>query len=160
METVIQITDYTTGQKASNAIGITNNEITASMISGQDLDITLLADLNEWLPDHATIWATYQGTPTAEEELKGMYLQLYSQWFVATRLAEMWLAMPQRISDGKEDMRRFAELDLEELVAMAKARRDGYRNKLLLLEDPDSVTTLSLMSSASPSRDPVTNIST
>jgi len=132
---------YTTQEKVRAALGVTDNEVLDEFFS-QDLGLELEVALLDWLPTYQTIWAEYQAqSPSTEERQKGITLQLYSQWFCAAEIAMMWLAMPQRISDGKVDMRRFANLDLQAIADNAEGKRDGYQSALLDLLDPTNPAT-------------------
>ena len=84
------------------------------------MNLQLDYDLEQWYADTSSL---------TEAQERG--LRLYAMWFCATLVADMWLALPQRISDGKIDLRRFTELDLAELHATyqkEKALLENYRN--------------------------------
>lgn len=152
------LTNYTSTEAVIGAIGITDNEIEPEMLTEQHLDKALLVDLYDWLPSHATVWdAAAASSPSAEAEIQGHLLQLYSTWFCAAYAAKMWLAMPQRISDGKTDMRRFASLDLEAIAENAAVKAGAYKTKLQKLIDPThEATTVTPIVIATPKYDPVT----
>ncbi len=152
-----KITEYTTVDAVRGCLGLTDNEVTDDMVVDQNLNIDLTLDLGSWLPTHAALWdAAFAAGATAEEKMHGSILTMYSQWYCAVRLCEMWLAMPQRISDGKSDMRRFAEIDLDRLLELAIARMMKFRAMLeeeILGLDPRG---MGLLVVSSPSYDPVT----
>ena len=151
---------YTTTEKVRAALGVTDNEVLDEFFN-QDLGTALELDLLDWYPDHAVVWAAYKA-PVASvgERRAGMTLQLFSLWFCTAEIATLWLAMPQRISDGKDDMRRFADVDLKAIAENAADKRDTYRDQLLLLEDPDTILGYAQIGAASPGYDPVTGIQT
>lgn len=148
---------YTTREKIRAALGVTDNEVIDEFFD-QDLGVALELSLLGWLPTHAAIWSEYQASgATAEQTRKGMTLQLFSQWFCVAQVAMMWLAMPQRISDGKVDMRRFTDIDLQALADNAAGNRDKYKGDLLdLLNPEDPATGYSQISAAGPAIDAVT----
>ena len=149
---------YTTVSKVRAVLGVTDNEVLNEFFN-QDLGVALELDLMGWYADHAAVWAAYTA-PVASvgERQAGMNLQLYAMWFCAAEVAMMWLALPQRISDGKKDMRRFADLDLQALADNAAGKRDKYKEQLLLLDDPDTVLGYSQFGAARPVPDPVTGV--
>jgi hypothetical protein len=151
---------YTTTEKVRAALGVTDNEVLNEFFN-QDLGTALELDLLDWYPDHAAVWAAYKApVASVPERRAGMALQLFSMWFCTAEIAMLWLAMPQRISDSKDDMRRFVDVDLKAIVENAKNKRDTYHDQLLLLDDPDTVFGYTQMGSASPGYDPVTGIQT
>lgn len=146
---------YTTTGKVRAALGLTDNEILDEFFN-QDLGEALELDLVGWLPTHGAIWTAFQGSgATADERQQGLALQLYSLWFCTAQIAELWMAMPQKISDGKADLRRFTDLDLEKLAENAASRRDEYRALLVEILDPDAVPSNAQMVTASPGYDVV-----
>ena len=122
-----------TGTDAIRAgIGVTDNEITDAMLVDQQLELELEVDLATWLPTHATLYAAGVGAgATDAEKLVAAHITLYAQWYcTSAAIDHMRLALPQMISDGKSEMRRFSELDLEAISARAAGRRDQHRSKL------------------------------
>ena len=79
-------------------------------------------------------------------------------WWCACRAAKMVLAIPEKISDGKAEMKRFNDLDLEGIAAEACGMATYYQKQLQeeLGETVDS-SGHTLFGSASPDYDPVTN---
>lgn len=150
---------YTTREKVRAALGVTDNEVLDEFFD-QDLGVALESSLMAWLPAYADIWSDYKSQgATLDQRRKGMALQLYSQWFCAAEVAMMWLAIPQRISDGKVDMRRFTDIDLQALADNAAANRDKYQGDLLDLIDPTNPENgYGQLSSASPDIDAVTGL--
>lgn len=152
-----KITEYTTVGAVRGCLGLTDNEVTDDMVVDQNLNIDLTLDLDGWLPTHAALWdAAFAAGATAEDKRYGSIITMYSQWYCAVRVCEMWLAMPQRISDGKSDMRRFAEIDFDRLLELAVARMMKFRALLegeVLELDPRGH---SLLAVSAPSYDPVT----
>lgn len=128
----LPITTYTDTDAIRGAVGVTNNEITDAMLTEQGLSIELTVDLDGWLPTHAAIQAAGEAaTPTAAELGQWRYLQLYAQWFCAAHLLNfMQLAVPQMIGDGKAEMRRFQDVDLEALASKAMGAALKYKSSL------------------------------
>lgn len=152
------ISAYTTTDALRGAIGVTDNEITDEMLTSQRLDLELEADLLAWLSDHATLYADgiAAGATTTEKQIAA-HIVLYSQWFVASLAVDsMRLGLPQMLSDGKSEIRRFSELDLDELSAKVAGRREYHRAKLYeLVYDEPAVETVSIMALSTPDYDPV-----
>lgn len=126
---MLPLTQYTDTDAVRAVVGITDNEVSDTMLTQQALDVDLTVDLGEWLPTHATIFAEGQsGTATAAQILKMQYLQMYARFFCALHLLQyMELAIPQMIGDGKAEMRRFADTDFDALrnryaAALGKAK--------------------------------------
>ena len=140
------ITVYTTTQAVRAALGVTTSEVPDVFLVDQNLDAALILDLDAWLPDRSAVTGAQASA-----------LKLYSMWFVAAYLAEMTLAFPQKISDGKADMRRFTELDLEAIAETAKANRDKFKGLLLPDESEDASYGYVAAVAASPAYDPITN---
>lgn len=155
----IAIAVYTDTSAVRGAIGLTDNEVTDDMIVDSRLDLELESDLYEWLPTHEDVWEAGSAVAaTADEKMQKTWLRLYSKWFVASKLAAMILAMPQMISDGKAEMRRFQQLDLQKVLDNAIAEMMKYRDKLDAAVNGSTVGTApTLVGLATPSYDPVTN---
>ncbi len=139
------ITRYTTTAAVRAALGVTSNEVPDSFIVDQGMDTALVLKLTEAVPDYTTLTGT---------ALK--YLRMYAMWFCAARLARMFLAFPESMSDGKAKMDRFSSLDLEEVARNAEATRDSYLSALLP-EETDLSYGFTTAVAASPSYDPVQN---
>ena len=155
----VVITDYTNSDAVRGAIGLTDNEVTDGMLADQNIDKALTLDLDEWLPTHATIYADgISGTPTADQVTQWSLLQLYSMWWCACRAAKMVLAIPEKITDSKAEMKRFNDLDLKAIADEACGQATIYQGQLQgELGETSETTRYGLMGSASPNYDPVTN---
>ena len=96
--------------------------------------------------------------PSADEFTQFSLLRLYSMWWCAYRAASMVFAIPEKISDGKAEMKRFNSIDLEGIADEALLQANKYKVKLQEALGSAVVTSsYSLMGSASPDYDPVTN---
>jgi len=149
---------YTTTDAIRGGIGVTDNEITDAMLVDQQLELELEVDLATWLPTHATLYAAGMGqSATDSEKLIAAHITLYAQWYCTSAAIDyMRLALPQMISDGKDELRRFTELDLDAISSKAAGRRDKHRSaleELALSETPTS--SVSVMERAVPDYDPV-----
>lgn len=156
----LPITAYTSTDAVRGAVGLTDNELLDETLVDQKLDTELEVDLQQWVPTHATIFAEgTTGTPTSEQTLKASYLQLYAQWYVASQiLSVMALAIPQMISDGQNEMRRFQQADLEALSTTAGVKAAFYKK---LLSDATGIAAASrpaLIVAGVPDYDPVTGV--
>jgi len=144
------ILEWTTTEAVRGALGVTDNEVPDSFLLHQNMHLQLEHDLDSWFPLRGDL---DDGDDADIKTLRG--LRLYSMWFCAALTADMWLAFPQRISDGKADLRRFTALDFEELSLRAAAKRDAYRNALD--PNPPETNLIPHVAGAAPSYDPVTN---
>ena len=153
------LTNYTNTDAVRGAIGLTDNEVTDEMLVEQNLGPALIFELNDWVPTHKTIYQAgrVEGA-TDDEETQYRLLQLYSMWWCACRAAKMVLAIPEKISDGKAEMKRFNDLDLAGIAAEACGMAVYYQKQLQeeLGETVDS-SGHTLFGSAAPDYDPVTN---
>ena len=156
----VAITNYTNSDAVRGAVGLTDNEVTDPMLEDQNLASALLLDLEDWLPTHKDIYeAGRVNSPTAAAKKQYDILKLYSMWYCACRMTRtMALAMPEKISDGKAEMKRFNETDLKGIAEEACSMSSLYKTQLQedLGETVDS-TGYSPMGVASPDYDPVTN---
>lgn len=146
------LTNYTNTDAVRAALGLDADhyEVPDTMMTNRNMDLELLEDLDGWLPTHATVWTLANaGSPTVDEARDGRRLQLYSMWFCAALLAEVWLAMPVMISDGQNRVQRF-DIDLAKLRDMAVAHREKLKEELV-----PTVTAAVFVARVSPSYDPV-----
>lgn len=155
----VSITNYTDSDAIRGAIGLTKSEVTDDMLVDQNLEYALLIDLDSWVDTHSTIYSTGLTTGATAPQIKQKrLLELYSMWFGACRAASMLLAIPEKISDGKSEVKRFNSLDLVGIRNEACGMAESY--KLQLQEELGSTvseTGYSLMGSAEPDYDPITN---
>jgi len=152
------ITAYTTTAAVRGAIGLTASDIPDAILIDQQLGLELEADLSEWLPTHAALYAAgIASGASAEEKLIASQIILYAQWYCAAQLInQMILGIPMLVSDGKSEMRRFPTLDLERLAELVDAKRDMYRTRLLEGQGQQAVGSVSVMQLSTPDYDPVT----
>jgi len=156
---LIPVTDYTNSSAIRAAVGITTEDIGDDVIADIKMDKILLSSLDDWLPTHAAVYAAGNvSTPTAQALKDLRNLQLYSQFYCASQIDIMQLAIANTISNGKDLLRRFEGIDFVDLSARLLARADIYRQKLeesVNLETGRTATTL--IGSVAPTYDPVTN---
>lgn len=153
------LTNYTTTDAVRGAIGLTDNEVTDEMLVDQNLSAALLLELGVWLPTHKAIYEAGRiNAPTADALTQYNMLRLYSMWWCACRAAKMVLAIPEKISDGKAEMKRFNTLNLEGIAEEACGMATRYQIQLQEeLGETIDTSGYSLMGSATPAYDPVTN---
>jgi len=151
------ITAYTGTDAVRGVIGVTDNEVTDAMLLDQRLDLELTVNLNRWAPTHATVFAAGQASDaTTTEQMLADYITLYAQYFCVLQvMAFMKNAIPQLITDGKAEMRRFQMLDLEAIEKTASARVAHYRTLLTEALGSDAATPMSFIGAAVPTYDPV-----
>jgi hypothetical protein len=154
-----QVTAYTDTNAIRASIGVDSADCEDSLIIDSNLELELEVDLEEWLPTHATIFSTGNGSgATLSQKLQKNYLLLYAQWFCAYELVCRFLAIPQIVSDGKNQINRFATIDLNQVKTLAGERKSKYRQKLDAAVNSSSVSQLTLMRISTPNYDPVTNV--
>lgn len=153
-----QVTAYTDTDAIRGSIGVDAQDCPDDMIVGSNLQLELETDLAEWLPDHDTVFSEgNSSSATPEQELKRNYLKLYSQYFGGYQLASRPLTFPQIVSDGKNQMNRFAKLDMQEVAKAAADKMNKYKTKLDELQNSAVVAALPVMGVIIPDNDPVTN---
>ena len=154
------VTSYTTTDSVRGCLGITDNEMSDSMLSDMGLGIAVISELEEWLPDHSTNWTAFSAaSPSTTETAIGRSIRLYCSWTGAMFAIKSYLAIPHEVSDGKSSMARFAAETPKHMEKTAAQMSNKYRLKILdLLDTP--VSSASVMGKASPSYDPITNAST
>lgn len=148
---------YTTTQAIRAAIGVTDNEFSDEDIENRLIGLELLAELDMWLPTHATIKSEGEAaSPTAEQTAKWRNLQLYSMYFSGFLLLNTGgLGVPQLISDGKSEIRRKQKMDEAIVRDACWSRAQVYRQRLV--GSSSSSTAFVGPVSAEPDYDPVTN---
>lgn len=153
------ITAYTTADAVRGAIGLTDNEVTDTMLVDQNLPVALLLELDSWLATHKSIYAAgVVNSPTADAVTQVGLLRLFSMWWCASKAAKMVLAVPEKITDGKAEMKRFSKIDFAAISDEAMQQANLYKTKLQEeLGTTVSTTSHQVMGSASPDYDPVTN---
>lgn len=122
----------------------------------------LETDLLGWVPYtiQEVISAGAGATPTAKARRQYLLLSTYATVFCAVSLASTFSILIQKsISDGQNEMVRQNQ-NLEDLVAHLTASRDSAKRKFLELSGQTNQAAAGIMSSISPSYDPVTNETT
>jgi len=156
------LTSYTNTAAVRACLGVDEQDCPDSILLDSNLALELLVDLDEWLSTHATIYTAGTATattPTDDEVRLKNLLVLYAQWFCAYELANRFLTVPQIVSDGKNQMNRFAKIDLSKVAELSGARRQKYRAALdtAVNSAPDYTSGIALMQVSIPDYDPVTN---
>lgn len=156
------ITNYTNTDKVRAALGVDASDVPDQKMVDMQLDIELTLDLDEFGVDHVTIYT--EGTdvaPTAAQTKSWNLLQMYSQYCAAyLALDGKQLQYPLLFKDGKAEIRRFEEIDFDELLASIGRRKRKYQD--LLAEDQgitlDTVSSYSPLGVSTPGFDPVTGV--
>jgi len=153
-----QVTSYTTTEAIRASLGVDKEDCPDSTILDSRLELELEVDLAGWLPTHATIFAEGTATAaTATQQLYKNWLLLYSQWFCAFEMASRFLLYPQIVTDGKNQINRFANVELDRVKDLAAARMAKYRGALDEEVNGAQTTSLAIMKVSVPDYDPVTN---
>lgn len=153
-----QVTPYTTTDAIRACLGIDKEDCPEEMIVDSRLELELLVDLDSWLPDHSTIYDTgVSSGAAATDVLHKNWLLLYSQWFGAFEMASRFLMFPQIVTDGKNQMNRFSNVELDKVKDLAASRMAKYRAALDEAVNGSTTSTLSVLRVSVPDYDPVTN---
>lgn len=155
------LTSYTNTAAVRACLGVDEQDCPDSILLDSNLSLELLVDLDEWLSGHAALYTANTTTsPTTDEVRLKNLLVLYAQWFCAYELANRFLTVPQIVSDGKNQMNRFAKIDLAKAAELAGARRQKYRAALdtAVNSAPGFTSGIALMQVSVPDYDPVTNV--
>lgn len=156
----LPLSPFTTADAVRGCIGVTNSELLDSMLKEQNLGLELEVDLKSWLPGYTSLYETGKLTGAQDaERLISSYITLYAQWFIAEQaLNLMVLAIPQMISDGKSEMRRFQVQDIETLQNSAKGRVMRYKSLLQESQGVDTTASYSPVVRGIPNYDPISGI--
>lgn len=157
------LTSYTNTAAVRACLGVDDQDCPDAILIDSNLALELLVDLDEWLETHVSIYTAgtaVSPAPTAEEVRLKNLLVLYAQWFCAYELANRFLTVPQIVGDGKNQMNRFARIDLAQAAELAGSRREKYRAALDTAVNgaPSATSGIALMQVSTPSYDPVTNV--
>jgi len=154
----LPVTSYATTDEVRACIGVTDNEMPDDMLMDMSLGLSIIADMEVWLDDHAARWTAYKGgSPTSQAILIGRHIQLYCQWAGAYFASLAYLAIPHQITDGKAAMSRFSKDDASRIKKLAAGMRDKSRSAIQVSLGTDTAAA-SVMGSASPLFDPVTGV--
>lgn len=153
-----------TGFEAIKAtLGLTNAaEMPDVYITSSGVAEELEADLLDWvpysIPELVAIGAGTNPTPKARQQY--LWLSAYARYFCAASLAVSFTILIQKsITDGQNELVR-GEQNLDDFLASLRASRDSYKNRFLGVSDQTTQSAAGIMSSISPSYDPVINEST
>lgn len=153
-----QVTSYTDTDAIRGSIGVDKEDCPDNLIVDSNLELEIEVDLQGWLPTHETIFSEGNASAaTLTQKLYKNYLVLYAQWFGAYEMASRFLLIPQIVSDGKNQMNRFANVELEKVKAEAAARMAKYRGLLDSAINGGEVSAAPVLLVSTPGFDPVTN---
>ncbi len=152
---------YTTYEAIRGSLGVDAEDCPDALIRESNLELELEVDLDDWLSTHATIWSdgASETATTSQVRLKNL-LALYSQWFCAYELAGRFLLYPQIVTDGKAQINRFPNFDLEAARDLAGSRMAKYRATLneVVNGASTSIQGARILAVSIPDYDPVTNV--
>ncbi len=132
---------YTDVDAIRSAIGVDDDDIEDSMITGQDMELQMTYDLLKLMPDHEA---------QSSDELVEMKLKLWCMWYGALRLAESPLAVPKRLGTGKDEYERFV-IDWEEMRVRARGKLAELTKELV----PSYSSASTLFGKATPDYNPI-----
>ncbi|MCK5432432.1 MAG: hypothetical protein KAJ03_06790 [Gammaproteobacteria bacterium] len=151
------ILQYTTAEAARAAIGMDEADMPDTLFVDQRMDDQLLSDIEQWLPTHAVIYS--EGIPSGATDIqkqKRRWLELYSMWYCAYLASNLVMAMPALLSDGKDEVRRFANIDFEAVTAHASSQFAIYKELLAPAPAIDTTGAAGFIGVSAPTYDPVT----
>lgn len=146
-----------------SVLGISESEeLSDTYVSYSGVSEELEADLLSWvtysIDDLITLGTGTSPTPKARRQY--LWLAAYAKYFCAAQLAISFSILIQKsISDGQNEVVRQNQ-NLEDLLGMLRAARDSFKNKFLAESGQAPAAAAGIMSSISPSYDPVTNTTT
>lgn len=151
---------YTTADQVRAIAGVDEVDVTDKMMDDLNIGNELLLDLSSFLSDHETLHAAGNLVSSTQDERNvTIALTAYCKyWGAGFLLNYMQLSIPQLIRDGKNEMRRYENLDLDKLAQKMIDRANDLKD--LLIENagtPEAATVFSIMSSSAPAYDPVSN---
>lgn len=132
---------YTDVDAIRSAIGVDDDDIEDTVITGQDMELQMTYDLLKLMPDHEA---------QSVDELVEMKLKLWCMWYGALRLAESPLATPKRFGTGKDEMERFV-IDWDELRMRARGKLAELTKELV----PSYSSAITLFGKATPAYNPI-----
>jgi hypothetical protein len=144
-------------------LGLTQSEeMPDAYITSSGVAEELEADLLDWvsfsIPELVAIGA---GTnPTSKARQQYLLLSAYAKYFCAVSLAISFSILIQKsITDGQNELIR-QDQKLSDFLAALRAARDSYKAKFLEVSGQPTQAVAGIMSSISPSYDPITNETT
>lgn len=158
---------FTTIEAIRSCVGLDVADVPDELILNQNLRMQFILDLDTWYPaTYEDDWVDSGFDPLDlsdqdivaidASERKGYLLSNYSMWFGALRLVESLMAIPQKISDGKDEIQRFSGINLEKMLDRVATNLASV--KTVITNEASSTTTavLGVTRAESESYDPIT----
>jgi hypothetical protein len=147
---------YTSTAAIRAAIGVTAKELPDALFTDQSLALQMQTSLYAWIPTYATLYTAGTATgATASAQHIANLLTLYCLYFGAMRAIEMVMALRQKVTDGKQEVARFA-VKWQELLEAMRVRLEEVTAMLDQVLTTSSGT-VSYFGRAIPDYDPVAN---
>ena len=154
----VSILGLTDTDEIRAAIGSDDKDLSDTAITNFNPKNDLRADLLIWVPTYQTIIS--EGAvevPTTDQELKLLQLKLYAKYFTSWLVASSAQnSLVQKVSDGSNEMSRFTNVKMTDLIDRLEARANGIRTSLEKLITPESSSSFSQFGTAAPAVDQVT----
>lgn len=124
---------YTDTDRVRSALGVDSKDLSDKQITDRDIEKELRLDLLSWIPTHGALYDEGQSDTATEVQVSiADALTLYSTYYCAVQVSRsMQLATPQKISDGKNALDRFANIDWKALQAYLSERMATYKAFLI-----------------------------
>lgn len=154
----VSILTLTDTDEVRAAIGADVNDLSDDDIINYSPEDDLKADLLVWVPTYQTIITEgVTGTPTTDQELKYLKLKIYAKTFISWLVASSAQnSLPQKVSDGSNEMSRFTNVKMTDLINRLENRLRTIQTELIELVDVSSTSQYSQFGTASPAVDQVT----
>ena len=131
---------FTTVEAVQSALGLDESDLPSSILTTQALKTQFLLDMDEWYPgDYIADWSASIYDPADDEldqdilsapsavDKTAMQLSIYSMWFAAYRAIETLLVIPEKVSNGKDEMARARTLDLKDMRDVVQGNVENYK---------------------------------
>lgn len=158
---------YTTIEAIRSCVGLDAADVPDQLVLDQNLKMQFTLDLDTWYPavyEDDWVDSAFDPLDDSDQDIvaidasqrKGMLLSNYSMWFGALRTVESLLVIPQKISDGKDEVQRFSGINLEKMLERISTNLAAVKS--IIVNEASSTTSAVLgVSRVEPeSYDPVT----
>lgn len=151
---------YTTADEIRSTAGVDSVDVTDEMMRKLNIGVEMTLDLAKFLPDHADRYAAgiLPGATDEDRNVSVSIVAYCKYWGAAYLLGYMQLAIPYLIRDGKNELRRFEDIDLDALAERMSGKAKQHQE---FIEEEvgsnEAAVAFGIMGSAVPDYDPVTN---
>lgn len=154
MMDILGIVSYST---VRSTLGMSQTDVTDTVIANLHLEDEVEIDLQGWLPDYqAIVDDTWSGQSAEVREFVLLRLRAFVKYYASAVLAESAPGLLlRRISDGENEAQRFDSVDPASLAANLYAKANEFKQLIIDALNPAEGASVSLFSVVSSSYDPV-----